>query len=146
MIIAIGSDHAGFTRKTEIADYLQKAGYTIIDVGTFSLVSVDYPDYAKAASVLVSEGKADKAIIICGSGIGVSITANKIQGIRAANCLTEEMAFLARQHNDVNVLTIGERLVDKEKAIAIVHVFLHTEFEGGRHTNRVNKIHSDTGC
>jgi ribose 5-phosphate isomerase B len=146
MTIAIGSDHAGFTRKTEIADYLQKAGYTIIDVGTFSLVSVDYPDYAKAASVLVSEGKADKAIIICGSGIGVSITANKIQGIRAANCLTEEMAFLARQHNDVNVLTIGERLVDKEKAIAIVHVFLHTEFEGGRHTNRVNKIHSDTGC
>jgi ribose 5-phosphate isomerase B len=146
MTIAIGSDHAGFTRKTEIADYLQQAGYTIIDVGTFSLVSVDYPDYAKAASVLVSEGKADKAIIICGSGIGVSITANKIQGIRAANCLTEEMAFLARQHNDVNVLTIGERLVDKEKAIAIVHVFLHTEFEGGRHTNRVNKIHSDTGC
>ena len=146
MTIAIGSDHAGFTRKTEIADYLQKAGYTIIDVGTFSLVSVDYPDYAKAASVLVSEGKADKAIIICGSGIGVSITANKIQGIRAANCLTEEMAFLARQHNDVNVLTIGERLVDKEKAIAIVYVFLHTEFEGGRHTNRVNKIHSDTGC
>lgn len=146
MTIAIGSDHAGFTRKTEIADYLQKAGYTIIDVGTFSLVSVDYPDYAKAASVLVSEGKADKAIIICGSGIGVSITANKIQGIRAANCLTEKMAFLARQHNDVNVLTIGERLVDKEKAIAIVHVFLHTEFEGGRHTNRVNKIHSDTGC
>jgi len=146
MTIAIGSDHAGFTRKTEIADYLQKAGYTIIDVGTFSLDSVDYPDYAKAASVLVSEGKADKAIIICGSGIGVSITANKIQGIRAANCLTEEMAFLARQHNDVNVLTIGERLVDKEKAIAIVHVFLHTEFEGGRHTNRVNKIHSDTGC
>jgi ribose 5-phosphate isomerase B len=146
MTIAIGSDHAGFTRKTEIADYLQKAGYTIIDVGTFSLDSVDYPDYAKAASVLVSEGKADKAIIICGSGIGVSITANKIQGIIAANCLTEEMAFLARQHNDVNVLTIGERLVDKEKAIAIVHVFLHTEFEGGRHTNRVNKIHSDTGC
>ena len=146
MVIAIGSDHAGFTRKTEIADYLQKTGYKIIDVGTFSLVSVDYPDFAKAASLLVSEGKADKAIIVCGSGIGVSISANKIQGIRAANCLTEEMACLARQHNDINVLTLGERLVDKEKALSILHVFLNTDFEGGRHTNRVNKIHSDTGC
>jgi ribose 5-phosphate isomerase B len=146
MIIALGSDHAGFIRKGEIADFLRSAGHHIIDVGTFTADSVDYPDSAAAAARLVAGGTADFGVLCCGSGIGVSITANKIQGIRAANCVNEEMAELSRKHNNANVLTIGERLVDKYLAIRITQVFLMAQFEGGRHERRVEKIHSLTGC
>lgn len=145
MKIVVGSDHAGFLRKTEIVEHLKSQGHDIIDVGTFSSESVDYPDFAYAASILLSQQQTELGILVCGSGIGVSITANKVEGVRAANCLTVEMAHLARQHNNANMLTIGERLVDKETALAIVDEFLITPFEGGRHLQRVEKIHNQTG-
>jgi ribose 5-phosphate isomerase B len=146
MTLALGSDHAGFAYKQALADFLKQEGHTVHDFGTHSTDSVDYPDFAAAASRAVADGAADFGVLVCGSGIGVSITANKIAGIRAANCLTEEMAGLARQHNNANVVTVGERLVSLDAAKAIVHAFLATPFEGGRHAGRVDKIHSLTGC
>lgn len=146
MIIAIGSDHAGFRYKQELADFLRTNRYTVEDFGTHSLDSVDYPDFAAAVGRAVASGNASFGVLVCGSGIGVSITANKVAGVRAANCLTEEMAGLARQHNNANVVTLGERLVTLDSAKAIVKTFLKTPFEGGRHEKRVEKIHTLTGC
>lgn len=142
----MGADHAGYTLKQLLSEGLTALGYTILDFGTHSLESVDYPDFASAASKAVADGRAEYGILVCGSGIGVSITANKVKGIRAANCLTPEMAALARLHNNANVLTLGERLVAPELAQTIVKTFLDTSFEGGRHERRVEKIHSTTGC
>lgn len=146
MTIAIGADHAGFELKQYIKNSLEDKGYTVEDFGTYSTESVDYPDFAAPTARAVADGKAEMGILVCGSGIGVNITANKIQGIRAANCLTTEMAALSRQHNNANMLTLGSRLVDEKTAEEIVTTFLETPFEGGRHENRVNKIHSLTGC
>lgn len=146
MTIAIGADHAGFELKQYIKNCLEEKGYTVEDFGTYSTESVDYPDFAAVTARSVADGKAEMGILVCGSGIGVNITANKIRGIRAANCLTTEMAALSRQHNNANVLTLGSRLVDEKTAEEIVTTFLTTPFEGGRHENRVNKIHSLTGC
>ncbi len=145
MNIAIGSDHAGFTRKQEILTYLQAQGHKVKDLGTYSKDSMDYPDIAVEVAKLVASREVERGILICGSGIGVSIVANKTEGVRAANCLNEEMASLSRQHNDANVLTLGERLVDTKTALSMVDVFLTTPFEGGRHEQRVNKIHDLTG-
>lgn len=145
MNIAIGSDHAGFTRKQEILTYLQAQGHEVKDLGTYSKDSMDYPDIAVKVAKLVASREVERGILICGSGIGVSIVANKTEGVRAANCLNEEMASLSRQHNDANVLTLGERLVDTKTALSMVDVFLTTPFEGGRHEQRVNKIHDLTG-
>ncbi|MFZ9978208.1 MAG: ribose 5-phosphate isomerase B [Candidatus Kapaibacteriota bacterium] len=145
MNIAIGSDHAGFTRKQEILAYLQAQGHKVKDLGTYSKDSMDYPDIAVEVAKLVASREVERGILICGSGIGVSIVANKTEGVRAANCLNEEMASLSRQHNDANVLTLGERLVDTKTALSMVDVFLTTPFEGGRHEQRVNKIHDLTG-
>ena len=145
MNIAIGSDHAGFTRKQEILAYLQAQGHEVKDLGTYSKDSMDYPDIAVEVAKLVASREVERGILICGSGIGVSIVANKTEGVRAANCLNEEMASLSRQHNDANVLTLGERLVDTKTALLMVDVFLTTPFEGGRHEQRVNKIHDLTG-
>ncbi|MFM6956780.1 MAG: ribose 5-phosphate isomerase B [Ignavibacteria bacterium] len=145
MNIAIGSDHAGFTRKQEILAYLQAQGHEVKDLGTYSKDSMDYPDIAVEVAKLVASREVERGILICGSGIGVSIVANKTEGVRAANCLNEEMASLSRQHNDANVLTLGERLVDTKTALSMVDVFLTTPFEGGRHEQRVNKIHDLTG-
>ncbi|MFM8456072.1 MAG: ribose 5-phosphate isomerase B [Ignavibacteria bacterium] len=145
MNIAIGSDHAGFTRKQEILSYLQAQGHEVKDLGTYSKDSMDYPDIAVEVAKLVASREVERGILICGSGIGVSIVANKTEGVRAANCLNEEMASLSRQHNDANVLTLGERLVDTKTALSMVDVFLTTPFEGGRHEQRVNKIHDLTG-
>jgi len=145
MNIAIGSDHAGFTRKQEILTYLQAQGHEVKDLGTYSKDSMDYPDIAVEVAKLVASREVERGILICGSGIGVSIVANKTEGVRAANCLNEEMASLSRQHNDANVLTLGERLVDTKTALSMVDVFLTTPFEGGRHEQRVNKIHDLTG-
>ena len=145
MTIAIGSDHAGFTRKQEILEHLLQQGYHVQDLGTFSKDSMDYPDIAVQVSKLVASKTVERGILICGSGIGVSIVANKTEGVRAANCMTAEMAALSRQHNDANILTMGERLVDTSTALAMVDVFLTTSFEGGRHEQRVNKIHDLTG-
>ena len=145
MIIAIGSDHAGFTRKQEILDHLQTLGHEVKDLGTYSKDSMDYPDVAVAVAKLVASKEVERGILVCGSGIGVSIVANKTEGVRAANCVTEEMASLSRQHNDANVLALGERLVDEKTALAMVDIFLTTPFEGGRHEQRVSKIHDLTG-
>lgn len=145
--IALGADHAGVHYKQQIAMLLQQQGDTVLDFGTNSTESTDYPDHAVAAANAVSIGQADWAILVCGSGIGVSIVANKVAGIRAANCLTPEMAQLARQHNNANVLTIGERLVDWDTTKQIVEAFLSTTAsDNERHRNRVEKIHTLTGC
>lgn len=145
MNIAIGSDHAGFERKQEILEHLLSLGHEVQDLGTYSKDSMDYPDIAVEVALKVAQNHVERGILICGSGIGVSIVANKTEGVRAANCVNEEMARLARQHNDVNVLTLGERLVDKTTAINMVDIFLTTSFEGGRHEQRVSKIHDLTG-
>ncbi len=146
MKLAIASDHAGFNYKEELSKWLKENAYELEDFGTYSEESVDYPDFAFTAAESVSKGENMYAIIICGSGIGMSMVANKVKGIRAANCLNEEMAKLARQHNDANVLNFGERLIDIKTAKEIITVFLNTDFEGGRHSRRVDKIHSKTGC
>ncbi len=145
MRIAIGSDHAGFRHKEALIPWLESMGHEIQDYGTFSEESTDYPDYAMAVAWAVSMDRADRGILVCGSGIGVAITANKVVGIRAANCCSEEMARLARLHNNANILTFGGRLVSLELAKKMVEIFLTTPFEGGRHQRRVEKIHRLTG-
>lgn len=145
MIIAIGSDHAGFTRKQEILEHLQSQGHEVKDLGTYSKDSMDYPDVAVEVAKQVASKEVERGILVCGSGIGVSIVANKTEGVRAANCVNEEMASLSRQHNDANVLALGERLVDTKTALSMVDIFLSTRFEGGRHQQRVDKIHDLTG-
>lgn len=139
-VIAIGSDHAGFDYKTLVIQYLQQAGYTVADKGTYSLDSVDYPDYAHPTAAMVASGEAAAGILICGSGNGVCITANKHAGVRAALCWLPELAALARQHNDANILCIPARFLSTETAMEMVNTFLNTPFEGGRHANRVAKI------
>ena len=140
MNIAIAADHAGYQLKEELKDYLQSKNHQVEDVGAFSDESVDYPDFAKAAAMLVADGKADKAILVCGSGIGMAMAANKIKSIRAANCQSVECAVLSRKHNDANVLCLGSRLIDFSQAKKLVSVWLKEPFEGGRHLRRVEKI------
>ena len=141
MTISIGSDHAGFVYKEAIKAMLMAEGHDVVDVGTRSEERADYPDYGIAAATLVANGTARYGVLVCGSGIGISIAANKVSGIRAANCTSVEMASLARQHNDANMVAVGQRLVTLEQALDIVRTFLTTEFEGGRHAQRVEKIH-----
>lgn len=138
--LAIGGDHAGFEYKEHVIKALKDAGIAVEDKGTFSADSTDYPDYAHPVADMVETGKAAAGILICGSGNGVCMTANKHQGIRAALCWNEELASLARQHNNANVLCIPSRFVSLETALNMVNIFLNTAFEGGRHENRVNKI------
>lgn len=144
--IAIGSDHAGVEHKSQLIDFLNAKDIEVVNCGTDSKDSVDYPDFANNVAKLVSNGEANMGIIICGSGIGVSITANKVKGIRAALVYNEETAMLSRQHNDANVLCYGARFIDIDLAKKMISNFINTEFEGGRHQNRVNKIHSLTHC
>ncbi len=138
--LAIGSDHAGFEYKAHVIDTLKAAGWQVADKGTYSLDSVDYPDFAHPVATMVEEGKAGVGILICGSGNGVCMTANKHHGIRAALCWNEELASLSRQHNNANVLCIPARFVPLAIAEKMVDVFLSTPFEGGRHEKRVEKI------
>lgn len=138
--IAIGGDHAGFDYKAKMIDKLGSLGYEIKDFGPFSTDSVDYPDYVHPLSTAVENGEYELGIVICGSGNGVAITANKHQGIRAALCWNEDLAALARQHNNANVLAIPARFISYELAEKLAEIFLTTDFEGGRHSNRVNKI------
>lgn len=145
MKISIASDHAGYNLKKDVVNWLKDKNYSIMDFGTYSEESVDYPDFAVPAAEAVSNKEADFGIVICGTGIGVSISANKVPGIRAANCCTAEMAKMARLHNDANVVAFGARLIDFDLAKSIVSTFLETEFEGGRHIKRVNKIHNISG-
>ncbi|TAK41828.1 MAG: ribose 5-phosphate isomerase B [Saprospiraceae bacterium] len=140
MTIAIGCDHAGFPYKNSIIRLLKKRGIEVHDFGTGSLDSVDYPDFVHPAATMVEKGGAALGIVLCGSGNGVAMTANKHQGIRAALCWKVELAALARQHNDANMLAIPARFVSKRMALAMVQAFLDSKFEGGRHDRRVGKI------
>ena len=138
--IAIGADHAGYNYKKLIKQRLEKAGYTLLDMGTNSMESVDYPDFVHPVADAIENDQAELGIIICGSGNGVAMTANKHQGIRAAICWNEQLAELARQHNNANVLAIPARFISEETALNITELFLKTDFEGGRHARRVGKI------
>lgn len=138
--IAIGSDHAGFHLKDEIALFLRGLGHEVVDVGTYTDASVDYPDFARLVAEEVAEGKVDRGIAICGTGIGMAMAANKVPGIRAAVSHDEYTAEMSRRHNDANVLTVGSRVLTPELAKRVVQVWMETEFDGNRHLERVNKI------
>ncbi len=144
MKIAIGSDHGGFELKEIIKPLLVELGHDVEDVGCFSSDSVDYPIQAKEVSKLVLEGKADRGILICGTGIGMSLTANRFKGIRAALCHELFTARMSRQHNDANVLCMGGRVIGSELAKEMVKIWLSTEFEGGRHKRRIDMIDGDS--
>jgi ribose 5-phosphate isomerase B len=138
--ISIASDHAGFELKQQIAAALRAEDYEVVDFGTDSAESVDYPDYAEPAAREVAAGLVDKGVIVCGSGVGVAIVANKVDGVRAVHAHDVEEAKLSRQHNNANVVTLGERSTDAQTALEIVNAFVTTDFEGGRHERRVEKI------
>ncbi len=138
--IVVGADHAGFSLKETIKGALKKKGFQVLDVGTDSPESVDYPDFGHKLAKIIEGGEAARGVLVCGSGVGISMAANRHKGIRAANCTSVEMARLARAHNDANVLALGERLVSKETALDCLEAFLTTPFEGGRHQARVEKI------
>ena len=139
-IIAFGSDHAGLALRAEAVKVATAAGFQVEDLGPFSGESVDYPDFASRVGQAVAEGRARLGVLVCGTGIGMSIAANKVKGVRAAHCNTEFEARMARAHNDANILCLGERVVGLGLGGAIVAVFLAQAFEGGRHQRRVDKI------
>lgn len=140
MRIAIGADHAGVALKDQLKQWLIERGDAVDDVGTFTTDSVDYPDYAAAVGHAVAEGRAERGVLVCGSGIGMAIAANKIHGIRAAAAVDEASARLSREHNDANVLTLGARLTAVDEARELLRIFLVTEYQGGRHQQRIDKI------
>lgn len=142
MKIAIGSDHAGLALKQHLVEYTRSLGHEVTDMGAYSAESVDYPDYALKVAESVAAGANERGILVCGTGIGVCITANKVKGIRAANCQESYSAGLSRSHNDANVLCMGARVVGPGLAEEIARVWLETEFSGGRHARRVNKINA----
>ena len=140
MKIAISNDHGGTDLKIYVSDYLKNHNYEVINLGTDQIEAVDYPDYAFKIAKLFKEEKIDYGVLICGSGIGISIAANRFPHIRAALCNDIVSCELARLHNDANVLVFGGRLISKDLAIECINKFLNTNFEGGRHINRVNKL------
>lgn len=140
MRIALGADHAGYLLKTAVAKHLADKGHDVLDLGTDSEASVDYPPFCAAVGRAVESGEADRGIVMGGSGQGEAIAANKVHGVRAALCLDEFTARLARQHNDANVLSLGGRILAETFAMSIIDVFLATEFEGGRHVARLEQI------
>jgi ribose 5-phosphate isomerase B len=139
-MIAIGSDHAGYLLKADIIKFLESKGFEVKDFGTNGPESVDYPDYGRAVAESVAGNECEKGILICGTGIGISIAANKVPGVRAALCTDSYMAKMCKQHNDANIIAIGERVVGPGLALDIIETWLETEFLGGRHQNRLNKI------
>ena len=140
--IAIGADHAGFALKEALKKWLEKSGHPVKDFGTYSNESADYPDFANPVASAVEEKEFDLGLLVCGSGNGVAMTANKHQRIRAAICWNEELAAVAREHNDANILCLPARFISEEDALRILDRFIHSSFEGGRHARRVGKI----GC
>lgn len=142
MKIALGSDHAGFQLKNEIIKHLNENGIELKDFGTYGEDSCDYPDYAEAVAHEVVNKNFDFGILVCGTGIGISIAANKVKGIRAALCGDTFSAHSSREHNDANILALGQRVVGTGLALDIVNIFLKSEFLGGRHQNRVNKLNN----
>ncbi len=139
-IIPIGADHAGFNLKEKIIKHLQDKGFEIKDFGCYSESSIDYPDFGHPVATMVEENIGTKGILICGSGNGINMTANKHQGVRSALCWKREIAELARLHNDANIIALPARFISEEEAIEMIDVFFTTEFEGGRHQLRVDKI------
>lgn len=140
MKIAIGSDHAGFRLKETIKSYLQKKGFEVKDFGTYSEERADYPDFAHPVAKAIETHEMEMGVLICGSGNGVNMTANRHHGVRSALCWNAEIAKLARQHNDANIIALPARFIDEMEAEKCIDVFFSTPFEGGRHTERVNKI------
>lgn len=139
-MIAIGCDHGGIHIKNAVIEYLNENGIGYTDFGCYSEESVDYPVYAYKAATAVSNGEAELGILCCGTGIGISMAANKVKGIRAAVCSDEFCAEMTRRHNNANILCMGGRVIDEEKAVKLASIFLNTPFEGGRHANRVDMI------
>ena len=140
MVIAIGCDHGGFQRKEEAKEYLQSLGHEVIDCGTYSLDSCDYPIFGRKVAELVSEGKANFGVVICTSGEGIMMAANKVKGVRCGLGYNDEVAALMRQHNNANVISFGAKFMNKEDVLRRIDIFLTTDFEGGRHERRVNLI------
>lgn len=140
MKIAIASDHGGFELKEIVREYLEGKGYEMMDMGTYNTDSVDYPDYGLKAAYEVAAGHAERGIVICGTGIGISISANKVRGIRCALCHDVYSAEMTRAHNDSNVLAMGGRVVGRDLALRIVQAWVESDFEGGRHARRIDKI------
>ena len=140
MKIAIASDHGGYDYKQELIPYIESLGHQVLDLGCHGPASVDYPDYGIPCAQAVARGEADRGVVICGTGIGISISANKVPGIRCALCTDPVMARLTREHNDANMLAMGGRIIGIELAKGIVQVFLSTEFSGGRHKTRLVTI------
>jgi len=139
-VVALGADHAGFPLKEDLKTWLIGRGYDVVDLGTQSAESVDYPDYAVGVGSAVTAGKADRGILVCGTGIGMAMAANKLPGVRAAACSDAFTARMSREHNDANVLALGARITSREAAIEILELWLDTDFAGGRHARRVDKI------
>lgn len=140
MKIAVASDHGGFALKEHVKKHLAERNFEVEDLGTYSEESVDYPAYGKACGEAVVSGKADLGIVVCGTGIGISMAANKVKGVRCGLCTSVEMAHLTKQHNNANILALGGRTTDPELAVKIVDEWLDTEFEGGRHQRRVDML------
>jgi len=145
-VVYIGSDHAGFSMKEKTAEYIRSLGYTVRDMGTDSEKSVDYPDYGVKVARMVRKNNGSCGVIFCGTGIGISIAANKVPEIRAALCTSEFHAEMARRHNDANILAMGARVSSFDEVKKMVNKWFSTPFDGGRHEKRVKKIHSLTGC
>ena len=140
MKVAVARDHGGFALKEKVKEHLIERGFDVEDLGTHSEESVDYPVYGKACGEAVASGKADLGVVVCGTGIGISIAANKVKGIRCGLCTSVEMAHLTKQHNNANILALGGRTTEPELALKIVDEWLDTEFEGGRHQRRVDML------
>lgn len=140
-MIAMGSDHAGYEMKLCLAEHLKERGYEVKDFGTFSTESCDYPDFAKAVANAVVDGTAERGVLVCGTGIGMSIAANKVKGIRAAVLSDEFSAQATREHNDANILCLGARVIDNDKAVKLLDIFMDTPFsEGANHVRRISKL------
>ena len=140
MKLAIGADHGGFALKEQLRRALSSEGHEVVDFGTSSTESCDYPTFAQAVGREVSQGRADRGILVCTTGIGMAIAANKVDGVRAAPAQNDDEVKFTREHNDANVLTLGAKYLDEERALALIHVFLNTQFSGGRHARRVAEI------
>lgn len=140
MKIAMASDHGGLDLKNRVKQYLEECGHQVVDFGTYAADSCDYPDFARPCAEAVANGSCERGIVVCTTGIGVSIVANKVKGVRCALCTNSDMATMTRRHNNANVLAMGQRYVDFDTAKQIVNAFLSTPFDGGRHQRRVDKI------
>jgi ribose 5-phosphate isomerase B len=139
-VVALGADHAGFPLKEDLKTWLIARGYDVVDLGTQSAESVDYPDFAVGVGSAIAAGKADRGVLVCGTGIGMAMAANKVPGVRAAACTDAFSARMSREHNDANILALGARITARDAAIEILEIWLGAEFAGGRHARRVEKI------